>query len=324
METATAGKDKIDAPHKMSLRWLAPGDRAAGAVYAQCVQPSLLQYPLYGETMAARSFHHARRAVIESDGEAVGMAQILDGTLAGGFFHSITLDAGPVWLPGRGDDADCAAFFKILGAQYPARATRHRRVIPAGGDHVALSAAGFRHSAGSVNQSIWMDLSRNEDELRTALRKTWRHDLQNANKTLRVEWDDTGRTLPWILRNESIARQDRRYRGPSSALVMALARRLLPERGILAGRALLAGRPVAGIIIAIHPPAATWLVGWAGADGRAHHAHNLLLWEGLCVLKQRGIGYFDLGGVNDETARNVKRFKEGLGGQLVSQPGLYR
>jgi hypothetical protein len=316
-------------PADLTLRWLAPHDGAARALYAQCVRPSLLQYPAYGDMMAARSFHNVHRAVIESGGAAAGMVQILDGTLAGGFFHSISMDGGPAWLPGRGGDDDNAAFFKILAQLYPARATRWRRVIPGVADspavRAALTGAGFRHSAGSVNDTIWIDLSRDEAAINADMRKTWRADADKAVKHgLRVEWDDTGRTLPWLLRQEAAARRAWGYRGPSTALLGALARRLAPERGMLTGRALMAGRPVAGVLFALHPPAATWLIGWSGPEGRAHHAHNLLLRDGLRILKQRGISYFDGGGLNDGSARDVKRFKQGLGGQFVTQPGLYR
>ena len=318
-----------DLAGDLKLRWLEPHDGAARALYAQCVRPSLLQYPAYGDMMAARSFHNVRRAVIEADGQAVGVVQILDGTLAGGFFHSVSMDGGPAWLPGRGGADDNAAFFGILGSLYPARATRWRRVIPGVPDspllRAALTGAGFRYSAGSVNDTIWVDLDRDEAALHADMRKTWRADADKAVKSgLRVEWDDTGRTLPWLLRNEAAARRVRGYRGPSAVLLGALARRLAPERGMLTGRALLAGRPVAGIVLALHPPAATWLAGWSGPEGRAHHAHNLLLRDGLRILKQRGIGYLDCGGVNDGPAADVKRFKQGLGGQFVTQPGLYR
>ena len=318
-----------DLPGGLTLRWLAPHDGVARAFYAQCVRPSLLQYPAYGDMMAARSFHHARRAVIESDGTAAGFVQVMEGTLAGGFFHSVCMDGGPCWLPGRGTDADNAAFFEMLARLYPARATRWRRLVPGIAEtpaaRAALAGAGFRHSPGSVNDTIWVDLGRDEAAIHADMRKTWRADADRAVRNgLRVEWDDTGRTLPWLLRQEAAARRVRSYRGPSAALLAALARQLGPERGMLTGRALLAGRPVGGVLIALHPPAATWLIGWSGPEGRAHHAHNLLLRDGLRILKQRGIGYFDLGGVNDGPAAFVKRFKQGLGGQFVTQPGLYR
>lgn len=333
METSPRRKGQIaaatDLAVDLKLRWLEPHDGAARTLYAQCVRPSLLQYPAYGDMMAARSFHHVRRAVIESDGQAAGIAQVLEGTLAGGFFHSVSMDGGPAWLPGRGSAEDNAAFFGILAKLYPARATRWRRIIPGVPDspalRTALTGAGFRHSAGSVNDTIWVDLDRDEAELHADMRKTWRADADKAVKSgLRVEWDDTGRTLPWLLRNEAAARRARVYHAPSGALLTALGRRLAPERGMLTGRALLAGRPVAGILLALHPPAATWLIGWSGPEGRAHHAHNMLLRDGLRILKQRGIGYLDCGGVNDGAAAAVKRFKQGLGGQLVTQPGLYR
>ena len=52
-------------------------------------------------------------------------------------------------------------------------------------------------------------------------------------------------------------------------------------------------------------------------------AHNLMLWQAALKLKAQGKTVFDLGGVNDEDAKNVKAFKEGMGGEHIVLAGLY-
>lgn len=329
METARQSKDLIQdclqEDAVCALSWLDDRDPAALAVYERAVRPSLLQHPHYGAAYGATIRHVDRRALIMMNGQTAGMVQAHEVRLGGGVFHSISLDQGPVWLPGYGTAAHQRAFFALWGRLYPARPGRRRRVIPAIPDDAAhralMEECGFRHSAGSVSQTLWHDLARTDQTPRAS----WMANVRKAEQAgVRATWDDSGRTLGWLLRHEGAARRAKSYGGASSALVQALARRFDAQHGMLVGRALLAGRPVAGLLFVLHPPAATYLLGWTGEDGRRCGAQNLLLCEGLRILKQRGIGYLDLGGVNDGPARAVKFFKEAMGGELVTQPGFYR
>jgi hypothetical protein len=322
METMTLIKG-LNAPD-CRLSWLADHDAMAGAVYERALRPSLLQHPAYGAAYGARAYHIDRRAVVLINGETAGMVQIFEARLGGGVFHSVALDHGPVWLPGYGDASHNRAFFENFARLYPARAGRRRRLIPALPDtedtRALLAGCGFRHQAGSSYQTIWHDLSKD-----ITPRRNWIAMVQRAQDSgLRIEWDDTGRTLGWLLRYEAQARRQKSYHGPSYTLMQGLARRFNPVNGLLVGRALMAGRPVAGLLFILHAPSATYQIGWTGPDGRRAGAQNLLLWDGLRILKQRGIGYLDMGGVNDGPAKSVKYFKEGMGGELVTQPGIYR
>ena len=53
---------------------------------------------------------------------------------------------------------------------------------------------------------------------------------------------------------------------------------LLAERG---------SDPVAGVQFLRHGSAATYYLAWTGPEGRAAHAHNLLLWAGVGRLHWR-------------------------------------
>jgi hypothetical protein len=333
MEAPLRRKDKSAADGASvpgcRLAWLRDDDGAWRGVYAAAQRPALSQYGPFGAAYAARIRHNDRRALVMIDGAVAGAVQVFEAALGGGVFQSVALDHGPVWAAGRGGSADSRAFFAAFGREYPARPGRRRRVIPALADgpetRAMMESCGFRHSAGSGYQTAWIDLHNDTNALRAALRPNWRAMADRAVRAgLRVEWDDTGRTLGWLLRHEAQARRAKGYTGPSAALVQAAARRLLPLGGVLTGRALLAGRPVAGLLFLLHPPAATYQIGWTGPEGRRSGAQNLLLWDGIRILKQRDIGYLDMGGMNDGPARSVKYFKEGLGGETVTQPGLYR
>lgn len=72
-----------------------------------------------------------------------------------------------------------------------------------------------------------------------------------------------------------------------------------------------------------HGKAATYYVGWMNPEGRAKHTHNLLLWQAVILLKQQGVEWLDLGGVDGLSMPGVSRFKLGLGGDLFTLAGTY-
>ena len=92
---------------------------------------------------------------------------------------------------------------------------------------------------------------------------------------------------------------------------------------MLIGRALSDDKAIGAILIFCHGQGATYQIGWSGKAGRDQGAHYLLLWDAISVLQNKGVKDFDLGGVNEDEAKGVKRFKSGMGGRLVSLPGIY-
>ncbi|MEO1139509.1 MAG: GNAT family N-acetyltransferase [Pseudomonadota bacterium] len=70
---------------------------------------------------------------------------------------------------------------------------------------------------------------------------------------------------------------------------------------------------VAFMLFLLHPPVASYHIGWTDPAGRAHHAHNLLLWQASNDLADRGFTRLDLGSIDTETAAGLARFKLGSG-----------
>ena len=103
------------------------------------------------------------------------------------------------------------------------------------------------------------------------------------------------------------------YRGPSKGLIDALHRHGNATAGLRLMVAEHDGNPVAGILLALHGKAATYVVGWTGDKGRELRAAHLLLWQAIERLKADGYEWFYRGGISAE-APGVERFKLGLGG----------
>ncbi|MCB1532090.1 MAG: GNAT family N-acetyltransferase [Alphaproteobacteria bacterium] len=265
--------------------------------------------------------------MIEIDGREAGLVQILEAGFFGNLIHAVIVDRGPLWFEGFGSTAHFKAFTAELNRQFPRRFGRKRRFIPEIEDNPKtrniLKKNNFYPIGQHGYETIWVDLTQEENILMSTLKAQSRNKLRKAQKAdLTIEWDEKGAYLPWLLTTYSLDKKEKSYDGPSVKLLQALGRTFLPKN-MLIGRALINDKPVGAILILCHGSGATYQIGWSSQEGRKTAAHHRLLWDAFCVLKNKGIKDFDLGGVNDGTAKGVKQFKSGMGGHLVRLPGLY-
>jgi lipid II:glycine glycyltransferase (peptidoglycan interpeptide bridge formation enzyme) len=69
------------------------------------------------------------------------------------------------------------------------------------------------------------------------------------------------------------------------------------------------------VFLVIHGDSATYLVGWSSQRGRALLVNYSLLWECVIYSKNKGIKWFDVGGLNANTPSGISHFKSGLNGE---------
>ncbi len=296
--------------------------------YKTITRANVLQSYDYACAIAPLNHQKPRWGLIKIDGHEAGLVQILEAGLFKNRIHAVILDRGPLWFHEYGTLEHCDAFIKAYNKEFPRRPGRKRRFIPEiqASDEITqrLTAHGFTRQPAPGYQTLWLDLREDPETLRQNLKKNWRGTLNKAEKeNLTLEWDEQGAHLDWLLQNYAVDRAAKGYDGPSVKLIRAMAKTFTPGKNMLIGRALSKGDPIAGILILCHGAGATYQIGFSQAEGRNKGAHHLLLWNALLVLKQKGIHDFDLGGVNDETAKGVKDFKTGMGAKLFYTAGLY-
>jgi hypothetical protein len=188
-----------------------------------------------------------------------------------------------------------------------------------------LKDAGF-HRVITPYHTVWCDLSIDDATRRQNLHKKWRYSLQKAEDSS-LTWKELSTRDPdfwYLLKKENHQQQRLGYRGLPPTM-LADYENLAGEGSLLAISAYLPGgaEPVAGMIFLLHHGSATYQLGWNGPDGRAHHAHHLLMWQAQMQLASRGIRWLDLGGVNTEESAGVARFKLGLGGEVMTLAGTF-
>jgi hypothetical protein len=265
--------------------------------------------------------------VIRDGDDDVGLVLALE-RRALSVFSRVSIHRGPLWLRAGPPEPLIAGTLAALRRRWPRRPWRRVSFmpeLPAGADsHRLLAAAGFRR-AGEGYRTILVDLVPPESERRKQLRATWRHELQRAERAgLEVEIDSHGKaTLPWLAQRCDLDRRLRGYHGVSSRLALQLMLAARPAGEAMVLVAAQAGERLAGIFVVRHGDSATYLIGWTGAEGRRLGATHLLLWRAMEALAAKGVRWFDLGGINPETAAGVTMFKRGLGGVEVELIGTY-
>lgn len=174
-------------------------------------------------------------------------------------------------------------------------------------------------------QTILVDLAPSLDEIRRALAKKWRNQLNAAERNGLEITEGTHSSL--YAEFAGIYREmiDRK-RFESTVNIDAFRRihdRLPAAQKMLIVIARRDGRPVAGLVASIIGATGIYLLGATGDDGANAKGSYLLQWRLLQRLKELGCKWYDLGGINAAANPGVYHFKTGLGGRELFQIGAY-
>lgn len=319
-------KDVPVADVALEIVWDAAIRQDWTTYFSKIQKPNIIQTYAYAKAMRDIRQQVTRFGVIYVGGNVCGLVQMQEVRLLG-LVHFVFLDRGPLWLEDVGDNV-IAAFFTKFNKDFPKRFGRKRRIIPELPHEpkylAMMQKAGFVENRPGYH-SIWLDLQKDEDEMRKSLKPSWRNQLVTAEKVDMQAVEDTMLAdLPWLVQSYMKDRLEKKYAGPSPKLIEKLCHYAVQngEKPLLL-KMVKDHKDIAGILIFIHGASATYQIGWTGKSGRKSYAHNLLLWQAALQLKARGVHYFDLGGINVDTAEGVARFKRGMGGQDYSLLGTF-
>ncbi len=292
-----------------------------------CKRPTLPQTWQYAAAKAGTTGEVADNGIIQFHGKPVGLVQVERRRLIGPFAHC-AIYRGPIWVYDTIPNQMHKIVLRILRQRYATYRGKTLVFHPELPDNQQyrdqLHQCGFTRVDQGYS-TAWLDLERDTADIRRGLRQKWRHSLHQAERhRLTAEPDATGAHLDWLLDRYAADMAERSYVGPSTTLIRNLHKVGQPVGMIQTLRAMHDREPVAGVILARHGRAATYLVGWNSDRGRELRAHHLLLWKAAQQLKAQGTLWFDLGGHNDEGAASIARFKQGLGGTPTTLVGTYR
>jgi len=292
---------------------------------AACRRPSLTQSSTYALALSDVRGEKAALGVIRFNKQPIGLV-VAHGRPVLGTAGSQTIYRGPLWvhdeIPGEMQKLALALLRKRFRLRSGRPVTFHPELEDTPEHRAQMLAAGFKRVADGY-RTIWLDLSESLEALRAGQKQNWRNALvQGERNRLEVIDDPECARLEWLTTQHSEHMELGGYRGPSTGLIDALKHHGNATAGLHLLIAEHAGSPVAGILLARHGAAATYLVGWTGDAGRDLRATHRLLWQAVERLKADGVSWFDLGGISD-AAPGVARFKSGLGGRETQLVGGY-
>lgn len=271
---------------------------------------ALQQHPLYGAALSALG-GTARRLAMRRDGGDIGQVQIVRRR-----FGPLCLDwlpRGPVWQA----DTDTAARIEAL-RHLPA--SQPGRALWLASPDSPQDAALFRplgYRALMTPQYVAeLDLLPTQSARLAAQHGKWRNRLRRAQAsglTVHARPFDPARDDD-LLGQELAQRRTRRYAALPPAFTHAWAATAPQATRLYLARN--KGQTVAFMLMLLHAPAATYHIGWSGAQGRALSAHHLILWHAASDLAGRGFARLDLGHVDTHGSPGLARFKIGAGAHI--------
>jgi hypothetical protein len=266
----------------------------------------------------------SRLGLIRRDGRAVGLMAIQEVKL--GPIHFINLFRGPLWFVENPPSEWLSEFAACLDHEFPKRFLRRRRWLPEWetGQASVLSNLNPFTPRGETYATAWIDLRLSEEKLRANFQQKWRNSLNKAERSgFEVVVDEKGTGLNLFVECYIRDKWSKKYHGPSGRFVKEEFEAARPFGEAFLLWAAHEGRRVAGVFVLVHGTSATYRVGWSLPEGRKLNAHNLLLWRALQICKNRGLHFFDVGGIPTEGDESLNRFKLGMGAKPSHSPGMF-
>lgn len=283
----------------------------------QAASPAPLEQAwAYGDAIAGVSKNEIRRAVILVDGAATAALQTAERRLPTGL-RLVRLTRGPVTA--RPDLLPDIA--KTLRADYPRLSRNLLFWMPDTIDGAQAMRRIGKRMMTSGYTTAWVDLRATPEILRGNLRSNWRNALAQAETDApKIRDDRRQREVENFIAGYLRDRRAQKYSGPSGILVRRLADTFKKDTFLL--QALDHGDVIAASLFLRHGASATYYLSWTTKLGRERNAGHLLLWQGMTRLRDAGVKWLDLGGMDARTP-GLARFKLGVGADAVTYSGTW-
>jgi len=310
----------------ISLDWDAATEAQWQQWMVQAGCSNLLQSWSYGKSKSDCSSWRVKRGIFYFNGEPIAIVQVLQKSLAGMLTVS-RINRGPLFLRPLPLKDQRAIWKKLaqLGCIWRGKVLSAAPELALSGGALSLmTTMGFKQFSINAWESIWLDLELELDVLRKRLDGKWRNMLTFSEKAgLKLEIGSDDELFDWMVAQYQELMKDKNFSGPPIELLLNLRKQLGDESQLVVLRAMHEEEPVAGICLARHGVAATYLLGWNGHIGRNLKANQYLLWQAIVYLKQSGYSWFDLGGISEEHTPGITAFKSGLNGDPYELVGEY-
>jgi len=323
-----AGRQK-ELKFMQNLRWQVEVDRAGSAEWSRMLDlfddANIYQTAAYGEVRWGEK--NLSRLVLKRDGEVVGMAQLRIIRPTPLKFGMAYLRWGPIWER-RGLPLDPEVpmhMARAIEEEYLEKRKLFLRVLPnafAGSPRARAIQAAFSRftpeplDSDNTYRTFVLDLSSSLDELRKGFDPKWRNKLSGAEKNqLKVIAGSGSTEYHTFCKIYNQMRRRKTFETTVDVDEFGRMQETLAESQRL--RVLICedkGVPVAGSVVAAMGDSAIYLLGATSDEGLKSKGAYLLQWAMIQWLKENGIRWYDLGGIDPEGNPGVYSFKKGISG----------
>ena len=164
--------------------------------------------------------------------------------------------------------------------------------------------------------SMRLSLNSPVDDLFMGLKGKWRNLLRKAQKSeLEVVEVFNKEDIDVIIDIYIKFQEEKNFTGIPKKLLVSMLGNQTETIKYKVYKTLFENKLSGFIFIAFHGDTATYLIGWTSHEGRKQNANYILLWNAICQSKELGLKWFDMGGVNENTSKGIRHFKQGVCGQ---------
>jgi lipid II:glycine glycyltransferase (peptidoglycan interpeptide bridge formation enzyme) len=314
--------------------WQIEVDRATSAEWSQMLDlfedASIYQTAAYGEVRWGQK--NLSRIVLKRDGEVAGIAQLRIIRPTPLKFGMAYLRWGPLWER-RGQPLDFEVSQRLAHAieeEYAKKRKLFVCILPnafSGSQRAEVFQSSFSRFTSEINEpgdeyrTFVVDLSPTLEKLRSGLDAKWRNKLKGAEKNNLTVVSGEGIEEYQAFR-EMFSQMHKRKGFETSVDVDEFGRMQQALSESQRMRVLICqenGVPVAGLVVSAVGNSAIYLLGATSDAGLKSKGAYLLHWTMMCWLKERGITYYDLGGIDPERNPGVYYFKRGFSGVDCTQ-----
>ena len=325
---------EIELKFMQNPGWQIEVDRATPAEWSQMLDlfddANIYQTFAYGGVRWGGG--NLSHLVLKRDGEVLGMAQVRIVCPTPLKFGMAYLRWGPLCeRRGRPLDPEVSAYMaRALEEEYVGKRRLFLRILPnafAGSPRAGAIQSAFGRfnreplTAANKYRTFVLDLAPTLEELRKSLDPKWRNKLSGAEKNnLKVVAGNGSEEYRTFCQIYSQMRKRKAFETTVDVEEFGRIQEDLAERHrmqilICEDR----GIPVAGLAVSAMGDSAIYLLGATSDDGLKSKGAYLLQWTMIKWLKENGIRWYDLGGIDPEFNPGGYSFKRGLSGTDVCQ-----
>jgi len=328
-----AGREK-ELKFMRNLGWQVEVDCATPAEWSQMLDlfddANIYQTYAYGGVRWGEK--NLSRIVLKRDGEVLGMAQLRIVRPTPLKFGMAYLRWGPLCeRRGRPLHPEVpTTMARALEEEYAGKRRLFVRVLSnafAGSPRAEAIRTAFSSftreplTAGNTYRTFVLDLAPTLEELRKSLDPKWRNKLSGAEKNnLKVVGGNGREEYKTFCRLYYQMRRRKAFETAVDVEEFGQIQEDLTEPHRM--RILICkdkGRPVAGLVASAMGDSAIYLLGATSDEGLNSKGAYILQWTLIKWLKENGIRWYDLGGIDPEGNPGVYHFKRGFSGVDVCQ-----